>query len=224
MLATMCGRYPLTQVPDFEELCDVAIEWKDFKPRYNIAPTQRVPIVRLEDGHLAVAEARWGLVPSWADDPSIGNRMINARGETVAEKPFFRSAFKSRRCLVPADGFYEWQKVGKGKQPWRFVKPDRGPFLFAGLWEHWRPDESADWLTTFTIITTTPNQIAEAVHDRMRVILDKAGAQAWMAPKAAPAALKDLLAPCPGISLERYPVGAAVGSPSNDSPAVIKPA
>lgn len=219
----MCGRYSLTQEPDFDELCDVAIEWKGFKARYNIAPTQRVPIVRLEEGHLAAIEARWGLVPSWADDPSIGNRMINARGETVAEKPSFRSAFKSRRCVVPADGFYEWQKVGKGKQPWRFVTPDRWPFLFAGLWERWRPDESSDWLTTFTIITTTPNHVAEAVHERMPVILDKTGVHSWMDPKAGPDVLKDLLVPCPDSSLERYPVGTAIGSPSNDSPSLIEP-
>jgi putative SOS response-associated peptidase YedK len=219
----MCGRYSLGQKPDFVELCDVAVELKGFKPRYNIAPTQRVPIVRLEDGHLAVTEARWGLVPSWANDPAIGSRMINARSETVAEKPSFRSAFKSRRCVVPADGFYEWQKVGKGRQPWRFVKPDRKPFLFAGLWERWRPDESSDWLVTFTIITTTPNHVAETIHDRMPVILDKSGAAAWLKEKTDPAALKELLAPCPDDRLERYPVGPAVGSPANDTPAIIEP-
>jgi putative SOS response-associated peptidase YedK len=217
----MCGRYSLGQVPNFVELCDVAIELEGFKPRYNIAPTQRVPIVRLEDNHLAASEARWGLVPSWADDPAIGNRMINARGETVSEKPSFRSAFKSRRCVIPADGFYEWQKVGKSRRPWRFVKPDRRPFLFAGLWEHWQPDESADWLTTFTIITTTPNHVAEAVHDRMPVILDKTGVQNWLNAKSDPATLKSLLVPCPDSTLERYPVAATVGSPSKDSPALI---
>jgi putative SOS response-associated peptidase YedK len=219
----MCGRYSLTQKPDFAELADVRIEWGGIKPRFNVAPTQRLPILRIDEGVPVVTEAKWGLVPSWADDPSIGSRMINARGETVAEKPSFRSAFKSRRCVVPADGFYEWQKVGKGKQPWRFVKPDRRPFLFAGLWEQWRPDESGDWLTTFTILTTTPNHVAEAVHDRMPVILDKAGAKKWLDAKASPESLKGLIAPCPDAALERYPVGNSVGSPLNDSPEIIRP-
>jgi putative SOS response-associated peptidase YedK len=221
--SSMCGRYSIEQEPKFDELGDVRVEWSPFKPRYNVAPTQRVPIIRLEEGALVGSDAKWGLVPVWAKDPAIGNKLINARGETVAEKPSFRSAFKSRRCLVPADGFYEWEKVGKGKQPWRFVRKDRKPFLFAGLWERWRPDQAADWLVSFTIITTTPNHVAEAVHERMPVILGEDTARTWIDPKADREQLQELIAPCPDDWLERYPIGSAVSSPANDRKEIIQP-
>lgn len=147
------------------------------------APSQRAPVIRLEHGLPVITELRWCLVPSWAKDEKIAYSLINARSETVAEKPAFRSAFKKRRCLIPADGFYEWQALGaKLKQPWRFVRPDRQPFPFAGLWEHWRhPDDAnAEPLETFTLLTTTPNGVAALVHDRMPVILDGEARNQWL--------------------------------------------
>jgi putative SOS response-associated peptidase YedK len=131
----MCGRYTLADQTSyaFDEISGVRLEWNG-RPRYNIAPSQRAPVIRLEHGLPVITELRWGLVPSWAKDEKIAYSLINARSETVAEKPAFRSAYKKRRCLIPADGFYEWQSLGpKLKQPWRFVRPDRQPFLFAGL-------------------------------------------------------------------------------------------
>lgn len=158
---------------------------------------QIAPFVRLEGDTPQWTQAKWGLISSWAKDPSIGNRMVNARGETLAEKPAFRSAFKSRGCLVPADGFYEWQKTTGGKQPWRFVRRDRKTFLFSGLWERWRPDDSADWLVSFSIITTGPNGMVKPLHHRMPVILGPMDAKTWLATGSEPETLKGLIAPVP---------------------------
>ncbi len=211
----MCGRYTLAEGQADWEFADLRIEWKGPR-RYNIAPSQRAPVIRLEHGLPVVAELRWGLVPSWAKDVKIGYQCINARSETAAEKPAFRSAFKKRRCLVPADGFYEWQALGKLKQPWRFARPDRRAFVFAGLWESWRdpaqPPE-AEPLETFTIITTEPNP----------VILEGDGVRQWLAEASTSEQLRGLLRPCAESSLTRYPVAALVGSPKNDTPQCIEP-
>ncbi len=219
----MCGRYTLAKGQGEWEFADIRIEWKG-SPRYNIAPSQRAPVIRLEHGLPVVQELRWGLVPSWAKDIKIGYSLINARSETVATKPSFRSAFKKQRCLVPADGFYEWQQVGKLKQPWRFVQPDYRPFVFAGLWESWRdPANDAQPLESFTVLTTEPNAVTAPVHDRMPVILEGEAIRKWLAPDTASEVLATLLKPCPASSLTRYAVAALVGSPKNDVPQCIEP-
>ena len=186
----MCGRCSQAKLQT-----EIALEWGEVrielkKPRFNIAPGQAAPVVRLADGALTVSDdVRWGLIPSWAKDAKIAFQCINARSETVADKPAFRSAFKAKRCLVPADGFYEWQPVGKLKQPWRFVRNDGGPLLFAGLWEAWQPATGNELVHTFTVLTTTPNAVTAPVHDRMPVILDGSAASRWLDPKTTKEAL-----------------------------------
>jgi putative SOS response-associated peptidase YedK len=191
------------------------------RKRFNIAPTQEAPVIRLNpDGEREVAMLRWGLVPSWASDPSIGNRMINARGETVSEKPSFRNAFRSRRCIVPATGFFEWKGEPGHKQPYAITAGDQPLFAFAGLWESWRdksqPDAPA--METFTIITTDASEAVAAIHDRMPVILPAAQVQAWLA--APPAEAGKLLAPYAGPTLVRA-VSKLVSNPRNDVPEVL---
>ncbi|MFH1724017.1 MAG: SOS response-associated peptidase, partial [Elusimicrobiota bacterium] len=166
----MCGRY--TQTADIKTLqrrFGFRAEGAAFAPRYNIAPGQTAPLV-VRDEARRLALMRWGLVPSWAKDPAIGHRMINARSETIAEKPAFRKPFEKRRCLVVADGFYEWRRAGRAKVPVRFVRKDGAPFAFAGLWDRWRvPGETP--LDTFTVLTTSANSLVAEVHARMPVIL-----------------------------------------------------
>ena len=213
----MCGRYSL--IVDASVLAGVfeIDPPKNLRPRFNIAPTQTIPIVRAgREQPREWAEVRWGLVPSWAKDPKIGARMINARGETVAEKPSFRSAVKTRRCLIPADGFYEWVKTDGGKQPHYIHFADSRAFAFAGLWERWHKggDEPLD---TCTIITTTPNDIVADLHDRMPVILPPEVFTEWLEPDPlAPERLHDLLAPHPVADMEAYPVSTHVNKPAND--------
>ena len=154
----------------------------DLVPRYNIAPTQQVPVIRLRaDASRELSLLRWGLVPSWAQDPSIGQRMINARAETVASKPSYRAAFRRRRCLVPADGYYEWQKAGRAKQPYYIRLRDEPLFAMAGLWEQWH-DTGGELWETFAIITTEANQATRAIHDRMPVILSQQDYAQWLDP------------------------------------------
>ena len=182
----MCGRFAL--IVDASVLADVfdVDPPRDLKPRFNIAPTQEAPIVRAASGGARkCVTMRWGLVPSWAKDVSIGARMINARSETAAEKPSFRSAFKSRRCLVPASGFYEWVKGPGGKQPHFIHFTDARVFAFAGLWERWSKGESGP-LDTFTILTTTPNDLIRDLHDRMPVILPRENYAEWLEPSPLP--------------------------------------
>jgi putative SOS response-associated peptidase YedK len=166
---------------------------------------------------------RWGLIPSWAKDPAIGSRMINARAETVGEKPSFRTAFRRRRCLIPADGFYEWQKLGTRKQPHYIHLTGRRPFAFAGLWEHWRsPDgESVD---TCVIITTEPNELMAELHNRMPVILHPRDFALWLDPAVQEGnKVRPLLAPYPPEEMSAYAISTAVNRPSNDSAACIEP-
>jgi putative SOS response-associated peptidase YedK len=168
---------------------------------------------------------RWGLVPFWAKDESIGNRMINARSETAREKPAFKNLLSRRRCLVLADGFYEWKKLGpKGKQPYYFRLQSKEPFAFAGLWDQWRPS-TGDPLQTFTILTTQANDCVSPIHDRMPVILLSEAVSSWTEPEEQdPSRLQELLQPLPANQMECYPVGSLVNSPRNDSPLCIQPA
>lgn len=230
----MCGRYAFyTPIEAVTRLFAVSeVHAHDLAPRYNIAPTQDVPIVRnsafLEEGAARepvreLAVARWGLVPFWAKDPSIGNRLINARGETVAAKPAFRAAFKKRRCLVPADGFFEWQKTDSGKQPWYIHATGGEPLALAGLWELWDPPDDGTPLASCTIITTRANGFMHPLHDRMPVVLDAAGRDAWLDASASRETLQSLLAPAPEEALEAWPVSRRVNSPFNEDPSLVEP-
>jgi putative SOS response-associated peptidase YedK len=230
----MCGRYAFyTPIEAVTRLFGVSeVHARDVTPRYNIAPTQEVPIVRVsafleEDAAREpvreLALARWGLVPFWAKDPSIGNRMINARGETVAAKPAFRAAFRKRRCLVPADGFFEWQKTDSGKQPWYIHATGGEPLAFAGLWELWDPPEDGAPLASCTIITTRASDFMRPLHDRMPVVLDAAGRDAWLDTASSPEQLQPLLAPAPEDVLEAWPVSRRVNSPFNEDPSLVEP-
>jgi len=217
----MCGRFAL--IVDASVLADVfdVDPPRGIAPRFNIAPTQTVAIVRAGNARpRELVTVRWGLVPSWAKDESIGARMINARAETVAEKPSFRSAIKSRRCLVPASGFYEWVKTGSVKQPHFIHFTDDRPFAFAGLWERW--SKGAEPLDSCTIITTSPNELISGLHDRMPVILPPEHHDEWLAPEPLPPErLADLLVPHPAESMEAYPVSTRVNRPGNDDPECI---
>ncbi len=220
----MCGRFTLTvSARVLAELFEVP-EPDGLAPRYNIAPTQHVLVARTGEGGRELTGVRWGLIPHWADDPSIGNRMINARGETVATKPAFRSALKHRRCLIPADGFYEWKKVGAGKQPHLIRFADKRAFAFAGLWERWLRRDGGEPIDSCTIITTTPNELLRELHDRMPVILPTAAFEEWLRPEplAAPR-LDELLAPHPAAEMEAFPVSRRVNSPANDDPSCVEP-
>ena len=216
----MCGRYSLTA--DLAELAgrfEFDGDWEAFERRYNIAPTQEVLTVvggeKRRGGFM-----RWGLIPSWAKDKSIGSRMINARAETVAEKPSFRTALRRRRCLVLADGFYEWQRVGKNKRPMRIVMRSGEPFAFAGLWETWR-DPEGTVIPSCTIITTTPNDLLQSIHNRMPVILSKDFEDFWLDESVDdPTALTSVLTPYPDDAMEAFEVSSLVNSVANDGPEV----
>lgn len=221
----MCGRYTLTRPTDLVEELGVATT-QELAPRYNVAPTQDLPVVRAgkESAGRELAVMRWGLIPSWAKDPKIGNRMINARSETAAEKPSFRNAMKRRRCLVLADGFYEWAKVGGAKQPHYIHLKDRRPFVFAGLWEHWAKDPETGPIDSFTILTTHANERVRPLHDRMPVILPAEHYDLWLDPGAQDtAALAPLLRPYPDDEIEYEPVSRLVNNPKNDVPQCVEP-
>lgn len=194
-------------------------------PRYNIAPSQLVACVRTnpESRQRECREVKWGLVPSWAKDPSVGNKLINARGETVAEKPAFRKAFKQQRCLVLADGFYEWKQEGKIKQPYYVRFKDQRLFAFAGLWERWEKNE-AHPLETCTLITTAPNAVMESIHHRMPVILTSKDYAVWLDPSLqAIERINALLRPYPPEEMEAYPVSQLVNNPRYDRPECVVP-
>lgn len=223
----MCGRYTLkADGRSVAKLFDLAGESREFEiePRYNIAPTQQVAVVLEDDAReRELRMMRWGLIPFWADDPGIGSRMINARAETVAEKPSYRSAFKRRRCLIPADGFYEWKKEEGGKQPYHLRLKDGGPFGFAGLWETWSMEGGEELLST-TIVTTEPNEVAAEVHNRMPVILRPELYDVWLDPgNDEREELISMLSPYPADKMEAYPVSRRVNKPLNDGPDVISP-
>jgi putative SOS response-associated peptidase YedK len=222
----MCGRFTLTA--DLNEIAErfstppPPPDWASCAPRYNIAPTQSVIVVG-NDGKRYMKQMRWGLIPSWAKDESIGNRMINARAETLAEKPAFRAALKKRRCLIPADGFYEWQKLGRVKQPVRIVLKSKQPFGFAGLWEQWI-SRAGERILSCTIVTTAANELLKPVHDRMPVILTREAETVWLDPSVqGPENLLPLLKQYPADEMEFYPVSREVNSPAVDKPGIIKP-
>ena len=220
----MCGRFAFYSPAEAVTRLFGAQPGEDLAPRFNIAPTQDAPVVRVDaEGAREFVPLRWGLIPFWAKDPKIGNRMINARAETVAEKPAFRQAFRKRRCLVLADGFYEWQKTPGGKTPWYISLGSGEPFAMAGLWESWRGD-GADPVETCSIITTGPNELMVRLHNRMPAILLGEAVDRWLDAASAPAALTDLLAPIPASRLGAVPVSRRVNSPANDGPELIEPA
>ena len=221
----MCGRFSNSAKPE-----DVEREFKVgrlnprlFEARYNIAPRQLIPAVLETVGERAVGEFRWGLVPSWAKDEAIGNNLINARAETLTEKPSFKNAFRARRCIIPASGFYEWAKKGAGaKQPFYFYIRDKPVFGFAGLWEEWTDKQTGETLETCTIITTEANEVLESVHDRMPVILKPEDYDAWLNEKEKNTAhLQKFLAPYPASEMAAHAVSRAVNAPTYDSPELI---
>ena len=219
----MCGRFTLkTPVEDLAKHFGLA-DIPDLPPRYNIAPTQPVATVLVLTDDRQFRLMRWGLVPFWAKDLSVGNRMINARAETIAEKPAFKKALKERRCIIMADGFYEWALKGKVKQPMYIVGKDGKPFGFAGLWERWEPPEGEP-VESCTIITTTSNEVIAPFHERMPVILAPDDYHLWLAPDVhEPDRLLPLLRPCPAENLEAFPVSLVVNSPSHESPECVEP-
>jgi putative SOS response-associated peptidase YedK len=225
----MCGRFnlrtPAAQLAAFFDIVFDPPLQAALAPRFNIAPSQPVLIVRGQAGRNAATLVCWGLVPGWAKDPAIGNRMINARGETVAEKPSFRAAFRHRRCLVPATGFYEWQRIGgQHKQPWHIHHPDNRPLAFAGIWENWEgPDGSS--LQTCAIITTEANSRMAPIHHRMPVILRPDDFATWLDPRSDHHdQLESLLVPCPDETLVTSPIDTWVNRPANEGPDCLRPA
>jgi putative SOS response-associated peptidase YedK len=222
----VCGRYRLSRRKQIlAEHFDATPFDDDWEPRYNIAPTQQVPVVRQHptgpSRHLS--QMRWGLIPSWSKDESGAARMINARSETASELPAFREAFKSRRCLMPADGFYEWKRSGNSKQPYCFEVNGGTLFAFAGLWEGWK-DPKRTWIRTCTILTTTPNSVTSAIHDRMPVILDPGDYDLWLDPGMNNVnALGDLLRPLDASAMRCFPVSTRVNQVSNDDEACSTP-
>lgn len=218
----LCGRYSLTSPLESVRQVFGFLESPNLAPRYNIAPSQEVAVVRLgEDGLRHFATLRWGLVPSWAKDVSIGNRMINARAESVAEKPAFRRAFSRRRCLVLADGFYEWRSEAGGKQPYHIARQDGAPFAFAGLWESWRPPQHQAALESCTIVTTEACETTRPIHHRMPVILNPDDFETWLAAASPPARLQALL--CPSTApLQVRRVSRRVNKVSNDDPQILE--
>ncbi len=220
----MCGRYTLsTPVERLAEEFGFDASSIELPPNYNIAPTQGVAAVLLEGGARRLEVLRWGLIPPWADDPQIGSRMINARAETAPEKPSFRRAFRERRCLIPADGFYEWKRTNGAKQPYYIRLEEGHPFAFAGLWESWKKDGGPE-IRSCTILTTGPNALVGEIHDRMPVVLPPGSYDVWLDPEAERDELYGLLAPYPEDEMEAYPVSRFVNSPSNNDPRCVEPA
>jgi len=215
----MCGRYRLSRRKQLvEEYFDTASGEEDWSPRYNVAPTQPVPAIRQnpKEPTRELSLMRWGLIPSWAQDPSGAARMINARSETASTKPAFCDALKSRRCLIPADGFYEWMRMEKTKQPYCFEVGEGEMFAFAGLWERWK-DPSGNWIKTCSILTTTPNAVTAPVHDRMPVILDPDNYELWLDPGMTNvAAASDLLQPYDARLMRCFPVSTRINHVAND--------
>ena len=217
----MCGRFTLTlEISALQMAFDLGEQTVQWQPNYNIAPTNAIPVVTNAEPEI-IQLFQWGLVPAWSKDVAIGAKLINARAESIAEKPSFREAFRQRRCLIFADGFYEWKSVqNRTKTPYYFQKPDHTPFVFAGLWESWQADGRAEALHTCTIITCAANAVVAPVHDRMPVILTREQGKAWLEGKSMEA-LHALLQPAAVHVLETYPVSNAVNKPGNNSPSCI---
>ncbi|HSW36283.1 MAG TPA: SOS response-associated peptidase [Candidatus Limnocylindrales bacterium] len=219
----MCGRFALaTEGYILEMLFQLDVR-ADFQPRYNIAPSQEILAMRLDQhhGNRELAWFKWGLVPFWAKDTSISGRLINARSETADAKPAFREAYKRRRLLIPASGFYEWKKEKEGKRPYYICAKDGSLFALAGLWERWGKGDPP--LESCTILTTAANALLAPIHDRMPVILLPEAYDRWLDPETTSANLADLLAPCPAEMLTAFPVSHRVNRPANDTPDLIMP-
>ena len=223
----MCGRFTQRlSWRELHELMDLIGAPLNLRPRYNVAPSQNVAVVRASEAGRRLSMLRWGLIPVWAKDAAIGHKLINARSETAAQKPSFRSAYRHRRCLVPADGFYEWRRSGGARQPWLIGLRDGAPMMFAGLWESWTVPEGAalagplaerspgDAVETCTILTTAANGTVAPVHGRMPVILPPDDWDAWLAGGQVP------LGPCPADAMTAWPVSTHVNRPANDDPAL----
>ncbi len=216
----MCGRYYLDTLPETLMEYFSLPSVPSLSASYNIAPTDVCPIVLADQGARRLEHARWGLIPGWAKEPNIGARTINARSETAPQKPVFRRAWRSRRCLVPASGFYEWQRQGSRKQPF-LIRPAAGGLMaFAGLWERWRAP-SAERVWSFTILTTEPNRRIAALHDRMPVILPREQHSRWL--EATPEEAHALMAPCADELLDFHPVSTEVNSPRHNHRGLIEP-
>jgi putative SOS response-associated peptidase YedK len=224
----MCGRYRISREP-----AQIAGEFHikgplpNFQPRWNAAPTDKHPVVLLEGDPKArhLEPLRWGLIPFWAKDAKIGYSTINAMAESIQTRPAFKEAFQSRRCIVPADGFYEWKKLGpKEKQPYHIGMADGSLFAFAGLWERWRDKASGETVRSFTIVTTTPNDVCAPIHDRMPVILEPANYGKWLGEEPTdPMRLLMMLKPYPAEAMTAYPIGQRVGNVKNDDAGLIEP-
>ena len=218
----MCGRYGFVPGKNFDERFQVEHQQETLLPSYNVAPGATMPVV-VRNSPNRVELMKWGLIPFWAKDPKNSYKTINARAETVATSPVFREALKRRRCLVPASGFYEWQQTERGKLPYFIHLKDIELFAFAGLYDVWQ-DAEGNELRTYTIITTTPNDLVQPIHNRMPVILHPDDEAMWIDPKMNDtAALRALLQPFPNALMEAYPVSRAVNTPAIDMPALIEP-
>lgn len=214
----MCGRFSLYNLPEL--INEYQLDFSDeIKPHYNIAPSQAILAI-INDGGYHARQLRWGLIPFWSKAVFAG--LINARAETVDQKPSFRQSFAKRRCLIPADGFYEWKKQEKGKQPYRITLKDRQVFAFAGLWETWT-SPSGDTINSAAIITTEPNAAIRPIHNRMPVVLPKTAESVWLDGDADHQTLKSLLKPYRSEQMELYPISNRVNSARNDSPSVLEP-
>jgi putative SOS response-associated peptidase YedK len=218
----MCGRYAITTVPEAMRQFYRYFEQPNFPARYNVAPTQPIPVVRLDNGARHFALVRWGLIPSWVKDPKTFTLLINARAETVAEKPAFRNALKRRRCLIPADGFFEWKREGAAKQPYFIHHRDGTPMTFAGLWETWMGPNGEE-METAAIITTQANTVLGAIHDRMPVILAPSVFDTWLDPQTTADAVSALMVPAPDDQIEMFAVSSAVNRVANDDPRNLEP-
>ena len=221
----MCGRF--TQERPTSELAEI-FEAEDLAEapggRFNVAPTDDAAVVVQREDRRAVVPYRWGLIPHWAASAKVGNKMFNARAETLSTSPVFRDAFRKRRCLIPVDSFYEWRREGSIRQPFRIVGVDRRPLALAGLWAGWRDPDTEEIRRTFTIVTTASNESMRAIHDRMPVIVPPEAWDRWLDPALPdPGELNGLLVPAPDAGLEIYPVSRAVNNVRNDGPALIDP-
>ncbi len=220
----MCGRYSFSIPSKAKSLVKLGIpqtQLDKLKPRYNVAPSQQVAAV-LDDGRRHMEALRWGLIPTWAKEEAIGHKMINARAETLTEKPSFKGLLNKHRCLIPADGFYEWKEEARGKQPYFIHMKNGEPFTFAGLWSHWQ-NPKGEVIRTCTIITCAPNKLMKSIHDRMPVILTDEAREVWLDPRNKDgAALTALLNPYPEQEMEAYPVSKLVNAPANDMEECLK--
>lgn len=217
----MCGRFSLaTELTRLIEKFQFIFA-DHLRPRYNIAPSQTILTVAQGKDERVGKFMRWGLIPCWAKDARIGYKMINARAETLAEKPAYKTPFCKQRCLIPADGFYEWKKLGERKQPYRFQLKNGDPFAFAGLWDRWK--QGNEILFSCTIITVSPNPLASKVHNRMPLILPEDAYDLWLSPNTDPDSLQTLFLPYPEEEMEAYPVSPLVNSPQNDDSSLTVP-